>query len=75
VLVAPAAVRTSANYKIACDELVAASGKTQSTSYSLYSVLESVTGTATSLSYTVRSGCFAFIAEQRRDIIFENGFE
>jgi hypothetical protein len=74
-LVAGAAVRSSTNFQMACDGIVTASGTTRSTSYSLYSVLEAVPGTATSSNYVVHSGCFGFIAEQRRDIIFENGFD
>jgi hypothetical protein len=75
VLTASAAVRTSAHYQIACDGIVTASGLTRSASYSLYSVLEAVPGTATSSNYVVHSGCFGYIAEQRRDIIFDNGFD
>lgn len=78
-LASQAAARNSANFRIPCDEVMAATGSSQAAGRKLISGLAADRGTAASTNFVLRSGCGALIAAQlaipRPDAIFSNSFE
>lgn len=77
-LLGQAAVRNSLNFKIDCDEVLAATGTSQASGKTLISALSAERGATASTNFVLRSGCGEYIAERlaiATDRIFSNGFE